>query len=105
MTEKHQSAQGACLCGAVKVYTDSASGHGHACHCNMCRNWTGGPLLAVDCGSNVEFEGEEHVSVFSSSDWAQRGFCSRCGTHLFYRLKESGQTSVPAGDWQHELSP
>ena len=32
-----------------------------------------------------------------SSDWAERGFCNRCGTHLFYRLKAQGQVILPAG--------
>lgn len=53
--------------------------------------------MEVDCGQAVSIEGEEHLSVFSSSEWAERGFCSRCGTHLFYRIKESGQHMVPVG--------
>jgi len=35
--------------------------------------------------------------VFDSSEWAQRGFCSRCGTNLFYRLKGTGSYSIPVG--------
>lgn len=53
--------------------------------------------MAVDCGSEVSFEGEDEISVFDSSSWAERGFCRRCGSHLFYRLKESGQHIVPVG--------
>ncbi|MGH2414798.1 MAG: hypothetical protein ACRDEA_14135, partial [Microcystaceae cyanobacterium] len=29
--------------------------------------WTGGPLLTIDCGSNVSFEGQEQIGVFHSS--------------------------------------
>ena len=77
-----------------------------ACHCSMCRKWGGGPLLAIDCGTNVEIVGEEHVTAYDSSDWAQRGFCNRCGTHLFYRLKENNQYVVPVGlfDDQPDIS-
>ena len=57
----------------------------------------GGPLMAVDCGTDVLFEGEENISVFNSSEWAERGFCRKCGSHLFYRLKESKQYIVPVG--------
>ena len=32
--------------------------------------------------------GEENVTVYSSSEWAERGFCKHCGTHLFYRMKK-----------------
>jgi len=53
--------------------------------------------MEVDCGSDVHFEGEEHISVFDSSQWADRGFCSQCGSHLFYRLKENQQYMVPVG--------
>jgi hypothetical protein len=68
-----------------------------ACHCSMCRTWSGGPLLAVECAAGVRIEGEEYVTVYPSSDWAERGFCRRCGTHLFYRLKEGPHYAVPVG--------
>ena len=53
--------------------------------------------MEIACGSAVSFNGEESVSVFDSSAWAERGFCRKCGTHLFYRLKESGQHMIPVG--------
>ena len=46
---------------------------------------------------DVSFEGEEHISVYDSSPWAERGFCSRCGTHLFYRIKQTKQYMMPVG--------
>lgn len=89
--------QGSCLCGAVKVSAKTNSDRVDACHCNMCRKWTGGPLFAVECGEDVTFEGSENISVFNSSEWAERGFCSKCGTHLFYRIKEANHYVLPAG--------
>jgi len=53
--------------------------------------------MEIDCGTSVEIDGEENISVFDSSNWAERGFCRACGTHLFYRLKESGQHMIPVG--------
>ncbi len=53
--------------------------------------------MAVDCGTEVAFEGEENIAVFDSSQWADRGFCRKCGSHLFYRLKANRQYFVPAG--------
>jgi len=88
---------GQCLCGAVTVTANESGNTVGACHCNMCRRWGGGPYMEVDCGTEVVLEGEEHVSVFDSSAWAERGFCSKCGTHLFYRLKGGGQHMVPVG--------
>lgn len=88
---------GTCLCGAVRLLPQQTGKHLGACHCGMCRKWGGGPYLAVECGTEVTFEGEDSIGVFSSSDWAQRGFCKQCGSHLFYQLKESGQYFAPAG--------
>ncbi|MHC5778425.1 GFA family protein [Nostoc sp.] len=68
-----------------------------ACHCSMCRNWGGGPLLVVDCESDVNFSGEENIGVYQSSQWAERGFCKQCGSHLFYKLKQNNQYFIPVG--------
>ena len=91
-----QSVSGQCLCGKIKIKARTASNHVHACHCSTCRRWSGGPLLAVDCELDVIFEGENYIKVFDSSEWAERGFCSECGTHLFYRLKPTGQHIMAA---------
>ncbi|MFN2100431.1 GFA family protein [Altererythrobacter sp. MF3-039] len=88
---------GVCLCGTVTVVAAEASNEVGACHCSMCRGWSGGPFVEVDCGTSVEFSNVDAITVFNSSDWAERGFCSNCGTHLFYRIKETGQTIVPVG--------
>lgn len=97
--------KGKCLCGTVSVKATPEAHEVGACHCRMCRTWGGGPFMEIDCGVSASFSGEAHISVFSSSDWAERGFCSACGTHLFYRLKETGQTMVPVGlfEDQHGL--
>ena len=89
--------QGQCLCGAVQVNAPKAREIG-ACHCQICRRWGGGPLLAVHAEpEDVSFSGTEHVAVYASSDWAERGFCRHCGTHLYYRLHATGQWFIPAG--------
>ena len=53
--------------------------------------------MAVECGTDVSFEGAEHMKVYNSSDWAERGFCQECGSHLFYRLKEQQLYIMPVG--------
>lgn len=53
--------------------------------------------MEIDCGTDVSFEGENQITVYKSSSWAERGFCNKCGSHLFYRLKESRQHMVPVG--------
>ncbi len=90
-------AKGSCLCGSVHFFVKNPNKSIDACHCGMCRKWGGGPFMTVDCGSNVTFEGEDNISIYDSSEWAERGFCKKCGSHLIYRLKESRQHMIPAG--------
>ena len=92
-----QQAKGACLCGSVQITAPSMDKNFTACHCDMCRKWTGGPLLSIKCGSDVTFIGEEHIGIYNSSDWAERGFCKKCGSGLFYRFKENQLYYVPIG--------
>lgn len=94
-TSRHCRAR--CLCGAVKFSIDVANPGIGACHCSMCRRWGGGPLLVVNGGSSIHIDDAAPVTVHASSDWADRGFCAVCGTHLFYRFKAKAQYFVPVG--------
>lgn len=93
--------EGKCLCDAVHIQSRTNT-EVEACHCGMCRCWSGGPLLAIHCGTNVKIEGEDSIQIFNSSAWAERGFCKICGTHIFYRLKHSNEYIVPAGLFQKQ---
>ena len=88
------SATGKCLCGKIEIIAKTMSKDLGVCHCGMCRKWSAGPFFAVDCGSEHEIKGEEFLSVYDSSDWAQRAFCKSCGTNLFYKLKQNSQHIV-----------
>ena len=88
---------GTCLCGSVLIQVNPKENRFDACHCNMCRKWSGGPALTIDGGDEVKFKGEEYISIYQSSAWAERGFCKKCGTHLFYRLKNSSYCNFPMG--------
>lgn len=94
--ETTKSVKGSCLCGAVALKAGQMSLSLGACHCAMCRKWSAGPFLTVECGIEVTIEGKEHLGIYSSSDWAERGFCKQCGSSLFYRLKASQQYFVNA---------
>lgn len=59
------------------------------------------PLFAVHCGKEVRFRGLTPVA-YRSSEWAERGFCPTCGTHLFYHLLPTDEYIVPAGLFQSE---
>ena len=92
---------GHCLCGAVAFVArglepDKAS----VCHCGMCQRWAGGPWIAIFVRS-IGFTRDEGLTWIQSSDLAERGFCNRCGSSLFWRItaagKYHGTTSVTLG--------
>ncbi len=48
----------------------------------------------------TEFEltkGEDTLTVFQSSDWAERAFCSACGSNIYYFAPKFGGKSVALG--------
>jgi len=91
------NAKGSCLCGNVHVSVQQQSTNIGVCHCWKRRNETGSLFVGVDCGTDVKFTGSQSISVFKSSDWAERGFCNNCGTHLFYRFIDCQTHIMPAG--------
>lgn len=88
---------GHCLCGAVTIEATPSRPHVEACHCDMCRRWGGVALVDVPVGNRVAFTGEEHIARYRSSDWAERGFCSRCGSNLFYHFIPTDNYGLCAG--------
>ncbi|MEL6299629.1 MAG: GFA family protein [Pseudomonadota bacterium] len=79
---------GRCLCGAVTFEIELKSQHFDACHCGMCRRWSGGPGLAVEAAAPPDIKGAENLATFKSSEWGVREFCKVCGSHLFWRAPE-----------------
>lgn len=88
-------AQGHCLCGAVSFTGKGASEGIHCCHCRDCARWNGGPLLSVEFTEGYDIEGP--VRWFESSDWAERGSCERCGSALFWRMRDGSHCSAAVG--------
>ena len=88
---------GHCLCGAVSVTAIPARPHLEACHCEMCRRWCGSAYLAIQSDTAPQFTGEEHIARYKSSNWAERGFCTKCGSNLFYCFTPTGSYSFLAG--------
>ena len=87
---------GRCLCGAVRFVAEGVESEFDACHCGMCRRWTGGPFFTSRAQS-VVFEGTAALVRYPSSDWAERGFCRFCGSTLFYYLKPTETFAMSVG--------
>jgi hypothetical protein len=89
--------EGHCLCGGVTVRATPVRRNVEACHCTMCRRWSGIAFLGLMCGTEVEIEGEDRVVRYRSSEWAERGFCGTCGSSLFYHYLPLGTYGFTAG--------
>lgn len=94
MTGAAPTAQGACLCGAVRYVINGPLRPVIACHCRQCRKTSGNYVTATSADpKDVTLSGP--VSWFRSSDRAERGFCPTCGSNLFWR--QPGHLSIFAG--------
>ena len=81
---------GKCMCGAVVFTAKETREDVSACHCGMCRRWSGGIWLGVGTKA-IDWHRDETLETIQSSSWAERGFCSACGTSLFYRMTAEGE--------------
>jgi hypothetical protein len=76
---------GSCLCGAVTFEVNGDLPGPDACHCTACRKHSGHYFVSTDVAkSAVTIHGKEHLSWHSSSEKVRRGFCSTCGSSLFW---------------------
>ncbi len=83
---------GHCLCGAVSFEVDGELPEPDACHCSMCRRWSGHYWASTDLPRHrVTISGEDQIRWYQSSEKVRRGFCARCGSVLFF--------DPPARDW------
>lgn len=82
---------GGCMCGAVRFTATDVPSTAGACHCEMCRRWTGSAMVGVSVRQdNVSWDGEAQIKTLQSSDWAERAWCQRCGSALYYRFTGEG---------------
>lgn len=92
---------GSCMCGAVRIEIDEPLEHApEACHCINCRKQSGNFMVAVNVRrAAMRIIGEEAVTWYASSEQVQRGFCSVCGSTLFWNPTLEGYqwTAVALG--------
>lgn len=77
--------EGTCLCGAVKFAVEGSLSPAEGCHCSQCRKWTGHFLASTEVPrSALTVHGAENIKWHHSSEKVRRGFCSECGSSLFF---------------------
>jgi len=89
---------GSCLCGAVRFTVDAELRPPDACHCTQCRKTSGHYWASTDVArADLTISGEENLAWFQSSAKVRRGFCSRCGSSLFWDPVGKGIVGVAMG--------
>ncbi len=103
---KAEKVTGGCFCGAVRYEAEVYLHDAYYCHCRMCQKLTGAPAeIAVNVkpGSLRFARGEP--KYYQTSHFAERGFCTDCGSRLVYRplLPELPEwwVNLPVGSLDH----
>ena len=78
---------GTCLCGAIALSVEGELEHDpEACHCVQCRKHSGSFLTGVNVRKTaLSIEGEDRIGWYRSSEKVERGFCTVCGSTLFWK--------------------
>jgi hypothetical protein len=75
--------EGGCLCGAIRYRATAAPVRGVICHCPQCKKHSGSLALSF-----VHFPVKNFTWLkgepkrYRSSQFAERGFCEKCGSTL-----------------------
>ena len=111
MTESLSSssdrASGGCLCGAVTFFVRFPTNWVAHCHCTICRRAHGAAFVTWVSAPEKQFspsDPEAQLRWYRSSREGERGFCSRCGSSLFFRSPQwPGEVHIARANFTSEL--
>lgn len=90
--------RGSCLCGAVRFEIQGPLHPPDACHCTQCRRISGHIWASTDVADDdLRIEGADRLTWYASSEKVRRGFCSTCGSALFWKPLARDKTAVAMG--------
>lgn len=100
-------ASGGCFCGAIGFTAKLPSKWCAHCHCSMCRKTHGAGYVTwvgFEADQVSITDGEGQLNWFDSSPGAQRGFCRKCGSSLFFRSERwAGELHIARGCIDSEI--
>ncbi len=89
---------GKCLCGAVSFEVDGELASPDGCHCTQCRRQSGHYWVSTDIERDrLKIKGEEGLTWYRSSERIKRGFCSTCGSALFWAADGHPKIAIGMG--------
>ena len=84
----NSSYQGSCFCGKVDFVFSAPILFCSHCHCHYCRQAQGAAFVTWVGAKGDTFSlasGENLLKWYVSTETSQRGFCSLCGSTLFFQ--------------------
>lgn len=93
-----EGATGGCLCGAVRYMIGRMPRDVVICHCVFCRRTATHVGAYIRCApADLTVSGSKKLRWYRSSPSARRGFCSKCGSQLFWEPADEAHIAVSAG--------
>ena len=97
-TDDTESFSGGCLCGAVRYQLKPPLRPVVACHCRQCRRTSGNYVSATAVPrQSFALTSSDALKWYRSSERARRGFCSECGSSLFWSADALDTISIMTG--------
>ena len=89
---------GSCYCGGVRFRAAAPFRPVIACHCVQCRKQTGHFMAAsAALRANFELIEDRGLKWYASAKDSRRGFCSDCGSTMFFEVIGGDKISFAAG--------
>lgn len=87
-----------CACGAVTAKLTGPFRDATGCHCETCRRQSGHYVAATQIDvDGLQLLTADRLKWWDASETAKRGFCSECGSLMFWRETGSARISVFMG--------
>lgn len=100
-----ETISGGCLCGGVRFTVTGPLRPVIACHCRTCRRQSGHHVAATAAlRADLSITADKTLTWWSASPNARRGFCSCCGSGLFFQpLDPTGAPTDRISIWAGAL--
>jgi hypothetical protein len=91
---------GSCLCRAITFEVEGDLAPPDACHCTQCRKQSGHFWASTDVPkATLAIKGEDKLTWFQASEKVRRGFCSACGSFLFWDPIHRDKIAIAMGSF------
>ncbi|MGY8872959.1 MAG: GFA family protein [Pseudomonadales bacterium] len=98
MSVENTNTTGGCLCGAVRYEITGPLRDVVNCHCSMCQKLHGNFGSHTKARkADIRITHNDGLAWYKTSGIAQRGFCQKCGSSLFWEPFNVDSTGILAG--------